>query len=77
MKHKVFFWLLIKNRLNTRSLLKKKNMFLESYVCEFCIHQSEEKLEHLFFKKCMFARNCWQAIGISMPTWLKADRVTR
>jgi hypothetical protein len=76
MKHKVFFWLLIKNRLNTRGLHQKKNMVLESYVCELCIHQSEEKLRHLFFK-CPFARNCWQAIGINVPTWLKVDMATR
>jgi hypothetical protein len=31
MKHKVFYWLLVKNRLNTRSLLRKKNMDLDSY----------------------------------------------
>jgi hypothetical protein len=36
-KHKVFYWLLIKNRLNTRVLLRRKNMYLESYVCELCI----------------------------------------
>jgi hypothetical protein len=56
-KHKIFFWLLLKNRLNTRSLLKRKNMQLDSYDCELCLLQKEEKLRHLFFK-CSFARNC-------------------
>jgi hypothetical protein len=75
-KHKVFYWLLIKNRLNTRGLLRKKNMYLESYVCELCILRSEEKLRHLFFK-CPFAKNCWNAIAVAVPTWLKPERATR
>jgi hypothetical protein len=37
LKHKVFFWLLLKNRLNTRGLLRRKRMQLESYACEMCI----------------------------------------
>jgi predicted nucleic acid-binding Zn ribbon protein len=76
MKHKVFYWLLIKNRLNTRSLIRRKNMNLYSYVCELCIHQFEEKLRHLFFK-CPFAKNCWQAIRVTIPGWLRSDRATR
>jgi hypothetical protein len=49
-------------------MLKRRNMQLDSYVCELCIHQSEEKLGHLFFK-CPFAKNCWAAIGIHVPTF--------
>lgn len=33
LKHKILFWLLIKNRLNTRALLHRKNFFLEDYTC--------------------------------------------
>jgi hypothetical protein len=33
-KHKVFFWLLLKNILNTRGMLQRKNMHLDSYDCE-------------------------------------------
>ena len=32
-KHKVFFWLLLKDRLSTRELLKRKNMELPNYTC--------------------------------------------
>jgi hypothetical protein len=32
LKHKVFFWLLHNNRLSTRGLLRRKNMYLESYT---------------------------------------------
>jgi hypothetical protein len=42
-KHKVFFWLLLQDRLNTRGMLKKY-MYLDSYVCEMCIRQREESL---------------------------------
>jgi hypothetical protein len=60
----------------TPSLLRRKNMHLESYTCELCLLQKEEKLRHLFFK-CSFVRNCWGHIGITVPTWLRADRATR
>lgn len=31
--HKVFFWLLIQDRLSTRNILKRKHMSLQSYNC--------------------------------------------
>jgi hypothetical protein len=51
-------------------------MHLDSYNCELCILQREETLGHLFFK-CSFARNCWQLIGVVVPSWLRPERVTR
>ena len=63
MKHKVFFWLLLKDRLSTRDLLQR-NMVLESYTCEMCILQKRETVAHLFCR-CNFARACWESIGIS------------
>jgi hypothetical protein len=54
-KHKVFFWLLLQDIPNTRGLLRRKNMHLDSYVCEMCIRQREESLWHLFFI-CSFAK---------------------
>lgn len=35
-KHKVFYWLLMKDRLSTRNILRRKNMHLESYNYELC-----------------------------------------
>jgi len=32
-KHKVFFWFILKNKLNTRGTLRRRNMELESYSC--------------------------------------------
>jgi hypothetical protein len=75
MKHKVFFWLLLQNRLNTRVILRRRNMALESYTCELCIRQREETLSHLFLR-CPFAKNCWLQIGVSLPTWVRPKRAT-
>lgn len=65
-KHKVFFWLLIKDILCTRNLLKRRNMKLESYNCELCSLAVEESSDHLF-PDCPFARQCWGIIGLDIP----------
>jgi hypothetical protein len=75
-KHKVFFWLLLQDRLNTRGMLRRRNMYLDSYVCEICIRQREESLWHLFFR-CSFAKNYWQQIGISISVWLHPKRAIK
>jgi hypothetical protein len=36
-KHKVFFWLLLKNRMNTRPFLRRRSMPLDSFTCDNCI----------------------------------------
>jgi hypothetical protein len=40
-KHKVFFWLLMMDRLSTRELLKRKNMLLQDYSCILCNANTE------------------------------------
>jgi hypothetical protein len=65
-KHKVFFWLLLKNRLNTRSFLRRRSMPLDSFTCDNCILQIEETVIHLFFR-CNFARICWLLLGFIPP----------
>ena len=65
-KHKFFFWLLLQNRLNTRGMLKRRHMALDSFTCENCILQHEEILEHLFLR-CSFAKACWNSIGLFAP----------
>lgn len=68
MKHKVFFfWLLLRDRISTIELLRRRNMELDSYTCELCILQRTESVAHLFLK-CNFAKTCWQSIGISVIT---------
>jgi hypothetical protein len=63
-KQNIFFWLLLRNRLNTRSLRKRWGMSLDSYTCENCILQLEETMSHLF-PRCNFALRCWLTIGIT------------
>lgn len=66
-EHKVFFWLLLKDRLSTRDLLRRKNMALDSCACELCILQRLETVTHLFLR-CNFAKACWASIGVSVIT---------
>jgi hypothetical protein len=64
-KHKVFFWLLMMDRLSTRKLLKRKNMLLQDYSCILCNANVEESLFHLFLD-CPFAVQCWAYIDIQV-----------
>lgn len=76
-KHKVFFWLLIKDRLSTRELLRRKNMDLQNFSCVLCMNFScvlcmgsvEESLYHLFLG-CPFVIQCWAWINIQVDTSL-------
>lgn len=62
-KHKVFIWLLLKDRLSMRNILKRKNMHLDNYCCEICNTGVEESREHLFLH-CPFAQDCWGMFGL-------------
>ena len=48
-KHKMFFWMLLHDRLNTRNLLRRKSFVLEDYNCALRGCQQEETLYHLFW----------------------------
>jgi hypothetical protein len=65
-KHRVFFWLLMHDKLNTRGRLQQRHMALDSYVCENCILQRLETSYHLFLR-CSFATMCWTSIAIIPP----------
>ena len=65
-KHKVFFWLLISDRLSTRNILRRRHMLLDSYSCVLCNSLVEESVDHLF-AYCSFARMCWDFIHIDIP----------
>lgn len=62
-KHKFFFWLLLRDGLNTRNLLRRKNRNLDDYSCVLCNNGIEETLEHLFFS-CSFSQDCWDTLHI-------------
>jgi hypothetical protein len=68
-KHKFFFWLLLHNRLNTRELLKRKNMELQDYTCVLCNGSIEENLLHLLFE-CSFSKWCWRFVNVRWDTSL-------
>jgi hypothetical protein len=48
-KQKFFFWLLLKDRLSTRNLLRRKHMSLPDYNCVLCTTNVEETLQTLIF----------------------------
>jgi hypothetical protein len=68
-KHKFFFLFLLKDRLNTRELLKRKNMVLPDYNCFLCSLGVEEILIHLLFE-CLFSKCCWSLLNIQWDTSL-------
>lgn len=60
-RHKVFFWLLLRDRLNSRNILRRKGCQLEDYSCVLCDQGAEETIQHLFWT-CPFAQECWSFI---------------
>jgi hypothetical protein len=54
----------LRDRLNTRNLLRRKNMHLDDYSCVLCFSGTEETAFHLFFE-CSFSQDCWSSISIS------------
>jgi len=68
-KHKVFFWLLLKDRLSTRDLLQRKNMHLQSANCVLCNSAVQETLVHLFLE-CPFAIQCWGSVQVQIDLTL-------
>lgn len=60
-RYKIFCWFLLHNRLNTRSLLRRKSMYLPSYHCALYTDQTKETALHLFWD-CSFALQCWDLI---------------
>lgn len=68
MKWKVFAWLLMVDRVNTRNMLKRRQFALanDDYSCMLCSTPPEETLVHLFYQ-CPFACACWSSLGIAWP----------
>jgi hypothetical protein len=66
-KHKFFFWLLLRDQLNTRELLKRKIMDMEDYNCVLCRQRVEESLMHLYFE-CPFSKWCWRFVKVYWNT---------
>jgi hypothetical protein len=62
---RVFSWLLLMDRLNTRNILRRKKLKLEgnNYKCVLCSNNVEETAHHLLFS-CHSNQECWQQLGI-------------
>jgi hypothetical protein len=74
-KHKVFFWLLIKDKLSTRNILRRKNRVLPSYDCVLCNSAHEETVNHLFLE-CSFAQSCWALLHLAPPSGDPFDAIS-
>ena len=57
-KHKIFSWLMLKDRLSTMELLRRKNIELQNNNCVLCNRLIKESLCHLFIH-CPFATSYW------------------
>lgn len=66
------FCLLVRDRLNTRDLLRRKTMFLDSYTCVLCNSAQDETLLHHFFE-CLFSRWCWGFLTIDWNVQLSPN----
>jgi hypothetical protein len=66
-KHKVFSWLLLKDRLSTRNILRRKHMHIDNYNCVLCNQGTEETTEHVFLH-CPFAQQCWGLFNLVVST---------
>jgi len=64
-KLRLFSWLLLVDRVNTRNILKRKKHKLEgnNYNCVLCSNNIEETAFHLFFN-CPFSQACWRLLEI-------------
>ena len=50
LKHKIFFWLLLQDRLNTRELLHRKNFHVYSYDCVLCSDTIIEESRNIWWR---------------------------
>nr|XP_040251774.1 uncharacterized protein LOC120968845 [Aegilops tauschii subsp. strangulata] len=70
MKIKVFAWMLIMDRLNTKDMVDRRHWHLEDGVnCVLCPLQTKETRDHLFFN-CNFSVRIWNYLQID---WSSGD----
>lgn len=61
-KIKVFFWLVVRNKILTKDNLKKRN-WIGSLDC--CFYGVDESIDHLFFH-CPIAKYMWRVIQVAL-----------
>ena len=69
-KIKVFGWLLLSDRLNTRNMLKRRHYNIGTNLdCLLCGQHIEETVEHMIFT-CSFSKLCWAKLGFNWEPFL-------
>ena len=67
MKIKVFAWMLIMDRLNTKDMVERRHWHLDDGVnCVLCLLLTRETRNQLFFE-CNFSVRIWNYLQISWP----------
>jgi hypothetical protein len=67
---KFFAWLVMVDRLNTKTMLRRRHLNIEDdELCVLCDSGLEEDIDHLFFE-CPFAGQCWNSINLTWDTSL-------
>lgn len=65
-----FCYILVRDWLNTRNILRRKHFHLDYYSCVQCGLQTEETIMYLFFG-CTFSIDCWALLHFSWDTcWI-------
>lgn len=68
MRHKVFAWLMLVDRLNTKDMLCRRHFDIgEDHSCMLCPTGALETSTHLFFE-CQFSLDCWQIVHMAWNT---------
>jgi len=75
---KFFAWLVLMDRLNTKTMLRRRHLNIQDDVlCVMCNQGAEEDIDHLFFT-CPFVVQCWTSINFSWDVSLPlAERLMR
>jgi hypothetical protein len=67
---KFFAWLILVDRLNTKTMLRRRHINIQDdALCVLCDTGLEEDIDHLFFD-CPFAMQCWNSIHFTWDTSL-------
>ena len=64
LKLKVFGWLLLMDRLNTRDMMQRRQWIIQDDTCVLFNLAQHEDRAHLFFA-CNFSQRVWNYVGIS------------
>jgi hypothetical protein len=73
MKHKVFAWLMLVDRINTRDMLRRRNLDIgTNFSCMTCDSGQDATRNHLFFGSG-FTTDCWAELGLTWNTNLRLE----